>query len=131
MSIFEKIRAWWTARREAKRDWWLEPIDETIKGVALGLAASLGEHEKRVVKRLDEQEDLILKLRDSIFNTVNLAKDDNRITSEELGNKLNAQMEAIRVELNGIRSRYHWVEERYEDMTKGAVPREFNFDKRQ
>jgi hypothetical protein len=26
LSIFEKIKAWWTARREAKRDWWLEPI---------------------------------------------------------------------------------------------------------
>lgn len=37
----------------------------------------------------------------------------------------------IQKELDGIRSRYLWVEERYQDMTRGVAPREFDFEKRQ
>jgi len=46
-------------------------------------------------------------------------------------NKLAARLEGLEEQVNGIRSRYRWVEDRYADLSKGVTPREFDYEKRQ
>ncbi len=50
---------------------------------------------------------------------------------ESLEKELNERHIVVKQELEAIRSRYHWVEERYDEITKEKKPREFNFNSRQ
>ncbi len=137
MSILEKISKWWTARQDAKREWLLEPLrflrQAQQEYFTLADNARLADQGK--LENALAAIEVTLKYR---FGSLDLKANnlDNRLDAIVAENQSRHahycdQLNAIKMELDGIRSRYKWLEERYEDATKGNAPRTFDLEHRQ
>lgn len=138
MFTFAKIKAWWTARREAKRAWWAAEIIAHLR-TADTLRAQHFEHEidalrKDILQHVHDVEGHIFdKLKehrhqmdeaDSAIDAINcrLAKTHDSIAEH---------FAKVNDTLTGIRSRYQWLEERYDNAVKTGTPRLLDYDNRQ
>lgn len=139
MFIFEKIKAWWIARKEAKRAWQNAPIEAQLRGLSLALSV-------HVEKEIDNlRKDVLQHIHDVEWRVFDKLK-EHRAGIDDTGKGIfsaQQQIGALKVSLfeqiaqvseqiKGVQSRYQWVEERYHEITKtGVAPREFNYENRQ
>ena len=141
MSILGKIKVWRLRRKEAKREWLLRSLREELIDRLFIIQSGILQNERervaefgRVVGGVDDVQNTLkyhfgaLDLKgNNLASAIEVLKVENQNRHAHYCDQLNA----IKTELNGIRSRYKWVEERYEDAAKGATPRTFNFENRQ
>jgi hypothetical protein len=134
LSILGKIKNWWAAKREARREWWLKPLNDSLFEQMVCHRMAIDEvANHQLADRLDL--DATLKYRLGAIDLKLEALKSRFETNDAMSGSRHAhycsQLDEVKAELNGIRSRYKWVEDRYDDATKGNVPRIFDYDKRQ
>lgn len=141
MSILGKIKSWWVAKREAQRAWWLAPVktdyesfNAEVRTLQLIVSSWFKETDATLKYRfsaLDSRSNALEKQIAEVgnANSQQYASLDTRLYNSHVA--ISARLEKIEAELNGIRSRYKWMEDRYDDAAKGNLPRTFDYDKRQ
>lgn len=138
MFIWQKIKARWIAYQERRRAWWCAPIRIAIDDIHRNILQRVGGSQDQIRKLEAVVDEDFTEMRRSLNARIIEVEEqildklkEHRHHLGTLDNNVGQDLKNLTEQVNGIRSRYQWVEDRYNDIAKGKVPREFDYEHRQ